>query len=173
VLAVSSLDPRKNFARLIKAFRQAKLKDVKLIVAGGQSSVFSDPGIRGILNNADNIVLTGYLQDTELANLYRHALCLVYPSLYEGFGLPVLEAMVCGCPVVVSRIASLPEVCGDAAYYVEPYDIDSITDGICKVATDEQLRRTLIRKGSERVAMFSWKASAKQLLEVIEEVAER
>jgi glycosyltransferase involved in cell wall biosynthesis len=173
VLAVSSLEPRKNFARLIEAFLRAKLQDVKLIVAGGQSRVFSDPGLQGILNNADNIILAGYLQDAELAGLYQHALCLVYPSLYEGFGLPALEAMACGCPVVVSRIASLSEVCGDAAYYVEPHDIDSIADGICKVATDEQLRKTLMKKGSERVAMFSWKASAKQLLEVIEEVAER
>lgn len=172
VLAVSSLDPRKNFARLIEAFLRAKLRDVKLIVAGGQSHVFSDPRLQDVLDDADNIVLTGYLRDPELAGLYQHALCLVYPSLYEGFGLPALEAMACGCPVVASRIASLPEVCGDAAYYVEPYDIDSIAEGIRKVATDEQLRKTLTEKGSERVAMFSWKASAKRLLEVIEEVAE-
>ncbi len=173
VLAVSSIDPRKNFARLIEAFLRAKLQDVKLIVAGGQSRVFSDLGLQGVLDDADNIVLMGYLQDAELASLYQHALCLVYPSLYEGFGLPALEAMTCGCPVVVSRIASLPEVCGDAAYYVEPYDIDSIAEGIRKVATDEQLRKTLMKKGAERVAMFNWKASAKQLLEVIEEAAER
>lgn len=170
VLAVSSLDPRKNFARLIEAFLRARLKDVKLIVAGGQSRVFSDPGLQKIVQNADNIFLTGYLEDTQLAGLYQNALCLVYPSLYEGFGLPVLEAMACGCPVVASRIPPLSEVCGDAAYYVEPEDIGSITNGICKVAADEQLRKTLVNKGSERTAMFSWKASAQQLLQVVKEV---
>lgn len=170
VLAVSSIDPRKNFSRLVRAFLQLKLPNTKLILVGGRNRLFSDTKLQAALQNAENVVFTGYIQDAELVSLYQNALCLVYPSLYEGFGLPPLEVMACGCPVIVSKAASLPEVCGDAAYYVDPYDVDSIAEGIYEVATNEQLRKTLIEKGTKRVAMFSWEKSAQQLLKVIKEV---
>lgn len=94
----------------------------------------------------------------------------VFPSLYEGFGLPPLEAMACGCPVVVSNVASLPEVCGDAAYYVDSYNVESIAEGIHKVLTDETLRKRLIEKGLERVKLFSWEKSAKEHIKIFEEI---
>jgi len=168
VLAVSSIDPRKNFARLIKAFARANLHDVKLILVGSKNRVFSHQKLE---NTSQNVHFKGYLPDDELVTLYQHALCLIYPSLYEGFGLPPLEAMACGCPVIVSKTASLPEICGDAAYYVDPYDVDSIAEGIYKVATDEHLRKTLIDKQTKRVAMFSWEKSAQEMLKVIKEVS--
>ena len=93
----------------------------------------------------------------------------IYPSLYEGFGLPPLEAMACGCPVVVSNVASLPEVCGDAAYYVDPYSVESIAEGIIKVLTDDSLKQSLIRKGLERAKLFSWEKSAQEHIQIFEE----
>ena len=104
--------------------------------------------------------------------LYRNALLLVFPSLYEGFGLPPLEAMACGCPAVVSNVASLPEVCGEAAYYVDPYDIDSIAAGIYRVAKDDQLRKDLIERGLERAKLFTWEKSAKEHIKIFEELLE-
>ncbi|RKY24241.1 MAG: glycosyltransferase family 1 protein [Planctomycetota bacterium] len=169
ILAVSSIDPRKNFSRLAKAFLRLKLHDTKLILVGGKNAVFSDAKLGSILHEAENIVFAGYIDDVELVALYRNALCLAYPSLYEGFGLPPLEAMACKCPVVVSETASLPEVCADAAYYVDPYNVDSIAEGIYKVATDDQLRKTLIEKGAKRVTAFSWEKSAQKLLESIKQ----
>ena len=150
ILAVSSIDPRKNFAGLVRAFLKSQLPDVKLILAGGQDRIFSDTGLKDDIRNADNIVFRGYLTDSDLVALYQHALCLVYPSLYEGFGLPPLEAMACGCPVVVSKIASLPEVCGDAALYVDPHDVESIARGMAEVVNKKQLRNDLIEKGKKR-----------------------
>ena len=169
ILAVSSIDPRKNFNRHVKAFLQLKLGDTKLILVGARNAVFSDTKLGSILRKTENVVLAGYIRDDELIALYRNALCLVYPSLYEGFGLPPLEAMACKCPVVVSRTASLPEVCADAAYYVDPHNVDSIAEGIYKVATDDQLRKTLIEKGSKQVTAFSWEKSAQKLLESIKQ----
>jgi hypothetical protein len=101
-----------------------------------------------------------------MAALIKNASVLVFPSFYEGFGLPPLEAMSYGCPLVVSRVASLPEVCGDAAIYVDPYDAQSIAGGIQKVLADNVLRRSLVRKGFERAKLFSWKESAQQHLRI-------
>ncbi len=109
------------------------------------------------------------INDKILYNLYKNAKLFVFPSLYEGFGLPPLEAMACGCPVVVSNVASLPEVCGDAGYYVDPYCVESIAEGIYQVLTDESLRQSLIQKGLERAALFSWEKSAREHLKVFEE----
>ncbi len=170
VLAVSSLDPRKNFKNLIHAFNKLNLKDTKLIIAGSRSEVFANHELKNLIKENSNVLLTGYLSDNELSGLYKNATLFVYPSLYEGFGLPPLEAMACGCPVVVSNAASLPEVCGDAAYYVDPYDIDDIAKGIYEVLTDDKLQQELRQKGLERVKLFNWKESAEKLLSVIKEV---
>lgn len=94
----------------------------------------------------------------------------IFPSLYEGFGLPALEAMSCGCPVVVSNVSSLPDVCGDSAYYIDPYKIESIANGIYKVLTDESLRKSLIQKGLERAKMFSWEKCARETFDIYNEV---
>jgi len=105
-----------------------------------------------------------------LFDLYKNASLFVFPSFYEGFGIPPLEAAACGCPLVVSNVSSLPEIYGDAAYYVDPYDVENITEGMYKVLTDNKLRMKLIQNGLERVKMFSWDISAKKHINVFEEV---
>ena len=170
ILSVSSLDPRKNFKNLIMAYNRLKLSETRLVIVGSENKVFADSKLRNIINTSKDIIFTGYVSDEELAVLYKNAKLFVYPSLYEGFGLPPLEGMACGCPVVVSNAASLPEVCGDAAYYVDPYDIDDIAKGIYEVLTDDKLQHELRQKGLERVKLFSWKESAEKLLSVIQEV---
>jgi len=170
ILTVSSLEPRKNFRNLILAFNRLKFRsNVKLIIVGSENRIFADLTLRNLIQGDDRIIMTGYVSDKDLSGLYRHAMLLVYPSLYEGFGLPPLEAMACGCPVVVSSAASLPEVCGDAAFYVDPYDVDDIAKGIYKVLTDEKLQRELRQKGLERVKLFSWRDSAEKFISVMEE----
>ncbi len=170
ILAVSSLDPRKNFINLILAFKKLSLREYKLIIVGTKNKIFSDSKIRRLIEQTPNIEFTGYVPDEKLVKLYQQAELFIYPSLYEGFGLPPLEAMACGTPVVVSNVASLPEVCGDAAYYVNPYDVNDIAQGIEIVLRDEILRKELIQKGLKRVKFFSWEKSAKKLVEIIEEV---
>ena len=170
ILTVSSLDPRKNLTNLISALRRGKLKNTRLVVVGSENKIFVHKGLEDILKYNTNVVFTGYISDTELAGLYRNARLFVYPSFYEGFGLPPLEAMACGCPTVVSKTASLPEVCGEAAYYIDPYAIESIAHGIHEVLTNENLRRTMIKKGLERIKLFSWEKTAKETLNILEEV---
>ena len=170
ILAVSSLDPRKNFKNLILAFKNLNLKDYKLKIVGSENKVFSNTEIKNLIKETPNVEFTGYVSDDKLIKLYQQAKLFVYPSLYEGFGIPPLEAMACGTPVVVSNVASLPEVCGDAVYYVNPYDIHDIARGIETVLKDEELQKELIQKGLKRVKLFSWEKSAKKLIEIIEEV---
>jgi len=168
ILTVASLDPRKNFRNLILAFTKLKLRDYKLIIVGRKNRIFSNKELNFLITKISNIEFTGYISEEELIKLYQKAKLFIYPSLYEGFGLPPLEAMACGCPVVVSNVASLPEVCGDAAYYVDPYDVENIAEGMYKVLTDKVLRESLIKKGLERVKQFSWEKTAREILKVIE-----
>jgi glycosyltransferase involved in cell wall biosynthesis len=170
ILCVSSLEPRKNILNLILALKKLRLPDMKLILVGSRSKVFSSNELKDLLYSQKNIFLTGYISDDKLIRLYRKAKLFVYPTFYEGFGLPPLEAMSCGCPVVVSNVASLPEVCGNAAYYVDPYNIESIAEGIHRVLTNDTLRESLRERGLERARLFSWEESAKKHIEVFEEV---
>ena len=117
--------------------------------------------------------MLGYLRDELLPALYRRALALVYPSLYEGFGLPPIEAMATGCPVLVANVSSLPEVCGDAALYCDPLDVGSITAGMRRLAEDDALRTRLAAAGPARAARYTWEAAAAQALAVMREVAGR
>ena len=167
ILAVSSLDPRKNFKGLIQAFQEAKFPDAKLVIVGAAHKVFGDHGLKELIENDPSIIFTGYISDEQLVNLYQHALFFAYPSFFEGFGIPPLEAMSCGCPTLVSDTTSLPEVCGDASVYVDPYDIGSIRDGLTKLYSDESLRKTLVEKGRGRVERFSWQQSAEKLAGII------
>ncbi|MDL1969854.1 MAG: glycosyltransferase family 4 protein [Candidatus Desulfofervidaceae bacterium] len=174
LLFLGSLNPRKNIKGVIEAFsRLLNRIPHQLLIVGGRFDIFkNDKKIYKLIKSipADRIKLKGHLRDKEIIELYRKAGLFIFPSLYEGFGLPPLEAMACGCPVVVSNAASLPEVCGDAAYYVDPYDVDSIAEGIYKVLTDENLRQSLIQRGLERAKLFSWGKTAEQTLEVFEKV---
>ena len=174
MLFVGSIEPRKNLENLVRAYislDKGIRKDIKLVLAGFRG--WENKEIMALLREVKSDVLyLGYLPDTELGELYNLATLFIYPSIYEGFGLPPLEAMACGCPVVVSNAASLPEVCGDAAYYVDPRDVNSIAGGIAKVLSDETLRRSLIARGLERAKLFSWEQAAKKHLEVFEDAAE-
>lgn len=172
-----SKKPHKNVLAIIGALSLLKRKyslSYKLVVAGMQNSKYRETNFSKIkykvknLNLGDDTIYTGYVDEDDLCLLYNASSLFVFPSFYEGFGFPPLEAMACGCPVVVSNTSSLPEVCGDAAYYVNPYSVDSIAEGIHKVLTDENLRKSLIQKGLERVKMFSWEKCARETLKVYE-----
>ena len=163
LLAVGSANKNKNIARLIEAYLKLDRKDVPLVLAGGTNShVFS--GVA--LDENEQLIRTGYLSDAELAALYGNALAFVFPSLYEGFGLPPLEAMHFGCPVICSRAASVPEVAGDAALYCNALDVNDIAACLCRIIDEDALRRTLTEKGKEQVAKFTWRASAERMLDL-------
>lgn len=154
VLAVSSQNPTKNFKLVLEAAEQ--LPDVNFVIAGGSNTkVFNGKEKKTLAN----VHYVGYVSDQELVSLYRHAKGFVYPSLYEGFGIPPLEAMYFGCPVIVSNSASLPEVCGDAALYCDPHDVNSLCDCIEELS-QEKVRNDLIAKGIERCRRFTFKKSA-------------
>lgn len=173
ILFVSSSEPRKNLKNLILAYSKMDediQQNYKLVLTGVKG--WNDKEIIKLLDKLkDRVTYLGYVSNTELCQLYNLATLLVFPSFYEGFGLPPLEAMACGCPVVTSNTTSLPEVCGDAAIYVEPSYVDSIAEGIYKVITNEELRKTLIQKGFANAAKFSWTKCAQEHLKVFEEAA--
>ncbi len=162
LLSVASADPRKNLSRLIRAFRQLKRPDVRLVLVGlPRQNATTEEAID------ENILFLGYVDEVTLANLYQHATAFVYPSLYEGFGIPPLEAMRAGCPVVVANSSSLPEVCGDAAHYVDPTDEHSIVEGLRQILDDSALRKNLVSRGYQRVRDFSWDQSVEALLKLL------
>ena len=162
VLSVSSTNPRKNLVRLIEGFLTLKDNNHKLVLVGlpeGKHPTVPDDG---------NVLFLGYVSDQRLVRLYQQASAFVYPSLYEGFGIPPLEAMQYGCPVVVANSSSLPEICGDAALYIDPTSSHSIGQGIQQMVSDHTLREKLIKRGHERIKQFSWKVSAEKLLRALD-----
>lgn len=167
ILSVSSLDPRKNFKRLVLAYNQLQPKDTKLLIVGSESKLFTDTQLKEVIQSNPSIVLTGYVSDQELVRLYQLAEVFVYPSLFEGFGIPPLEAMACGCPTIVSNTSSLPEVCGDASLYCDPYQPESIALAIQKILNNDILREELIQKGFKQVQNYDWERSTKQLAQII------
>ncbi len=169
ILSLGSRDPRKNISSLIKAWEQlpALVKNGRrLAIVGGKSKAFAEERLSP---EVEDIVFLGYVPDEELPALYSNADCFVYPSFYEGFGLPPLEAMACGCPVVVSEAASLPEVCGDSALYINPYSVKSIADGICVIITDEKKRKEFLDNAVEVAKRFTWGKSASELFKVLDQ----
>ncbi len=166
ILAVSSFNFQKNFRSLVKAYIALARNDVKLFLVGSFNKNFADILLVKTIEENSNIILKGRVSDLELVDLYSNALCFVYPSLYEGFGIPPLEAQACGCPVIVSNAASLPEVCGDSVLYCDPYDVDDIRSKINQLLDDLSLRKKLIIKGRKNVDQFSWDKSAKQIYEI-------
>lgn len=164
VLCVSSIDPRKNFARLIEACQG--LTGAKLYIVGKYNRVFSQQ--MKLDTDSDKIHFLGRISDEELVRLYNQAVCFVFPSLYEGFGLPPLEAMACGCPVLVSDIPVEREVCGDAALYFNPLEPSEILRIITQyLSNTDVIKKTMRQKGYDNIKRFSWENSANVLMEII------
>lgn len=170
VLFVGNSNPRKNLERLMQAFDLAKEDgiDHQLIIAGEQGWKFDREEARKGLKHGEDVRFIGFVPDGDMPALYSAADLFAFPTLYEGFGIPVLEAQACGTPVLTSDCSSLPEVGGDAAVYVDPYDAASIRDGMLKLLSDKQYAAALAQKGYENVKRFSWQNSAALLNEIIE-----
>ncbi|MBL8349989.1 MAG: glycosyltransferase family 4 protein [Burkholderiaceae bacterium] len=162
-LAVGSRNPNKNFRTLQQAFVDLPSRDVRLVLVGGdEERVFAKDTAAD--RSDERIVRAGPLADAELKALYQHAVGLVFPSRYEGFGLPPVEAMDCGCPVLASNAAAIPEVCGEAALYFDPASASQMTAAMQRVLDEPALRERLVRAGTERVRCFDWDRSALALL---------
>lgn len=164
IIAVSNMDPRKNFIQLIKAFNNIKDKTVKLYIIGMRQKAFNTPDLEGLVH--ERVYLPGFVDDAQLQKMYQNALLSIYPSLYEGFGLPPLESMTFGCPAIVSDIPALKEVTQDAGLYVDPNNIDDITAKIDLLLEDKDLQQSLRLKGLEQIKKYSWETSAQQVLEL-------
>jgi glycosyltransferase involved in cell wall biosynthesis len=183
ILSVGSIQPRKNLARLVQAYARlrASLRDKhsetelpKLVLVGKRGWLY-DETFRALQESsvADSVILTGYVPESDLPALYSGAICFVYPSYFEGFGLPPLEAMKCGSPVIVGNLTSLPEVVGDAGLTVDPFDVRSIAEAIEKLLNDSVLRHELSVKGRRRAETFDWRKTAQQTLQIYEKVGRR
>ncbi len=170
ILYVGTLQPRKNITTLIQAFAKFKetYPEFKLIIAGKKGwlfeSIFDLVSELGLNND---IYFSDYVTDQQLSFLYKNAFCFVLPSFYEGFGIPILEAMSFDCPVISSFASSLPEVGGDACLYFDPQSVDDLVEKIKQIKTDMKLRDELIQKGKKHVKEFSWKKCGKETLKVI------
>jgi glycosyltransferase involved in cell wall biosynthesis len=171
LLSVGRLDPRKNLVRLFEAFAGARAQGLRapLFVVGQPGWLYDDilraPARLGI---ADDVVFMSHVPLERLVAMYATSDAVVYPSLYEGFGLPVLEAMACGAPVITSDVSSLPEVAGDAALFVDPLDTTAIAAAITRVTSDEGLRQKLRHAGLRRASLFTWERTARETLNVYE-----
>ena len=164
-LFIGTLQPRKNIARIVRAFalwQQAHPHDdTALVLAGGKGWLFDERWLAGI----SRIHLTGYIAESDKAGLLRGALALVFPSLYEGFGFPVLEAMHCGTPVIASRTSSLPELVGDAGLLVDPQDTAAIAAAMSQYSDSPPLRQQMTARGYVQAQRFSWQRTAQQVLD--------
>lgn len=174
ILYVGSIEPRKNLIRLLEAFAQLRHWSTRwdLVVVGGRNIWKSSPvgETTEKLELKHFVHFTGYIPDSDLPGIYNGADLFVFPSLYEGFGLPVLEAMACGTPVITSNTSSLPEVAGDAALLVDPYNVEEIAAAMRHVLEDSALANDLRERGLEHAKKFSWEKTARQTISVYEKV---
>lgn len=170
VLSVGTLEPRKNHLGLIKAFhkaRQQKKGPAMLAIAGGKGWLYEETKqVIADLKLEKQVLFLGRVTDLELVTLYSMASIFAFPSFSEGFGIPPLEAMACGTPVISSNTSSLPEVVGDAALLVDPHNIDQLADALIRLSEDEPLREELRQKGYKRAQQFTWEESARKMLAV-------
>lgn len=178
LLSVGTIQPRKNLVRLIEAWAQVcdqpSAREITLVIAGKRGWLTEAIERRAAeLGIAGRVRFTGYVDDHDLPTLIRGALAYLMPSLYEGFGLPVLEAQASGTPVLTSRVSSLPEVAGDAAILVDPHDVDDIAHGITRLIEDRALRERLRSVGLEHARTWTWERTACETLEVLEAAAGR
>jgi glycosyltransferase involved in cell wall biosynthesis len=169
-LFIGTLQPRKNIPRIVQAYAHwwsdHQSDGVGLVLAGGKGWLYDQSWVEGI----PNVHLTGYIDDADKGALYAGALALVFPSLYEGFGFPVIEAMHCGTPVITSSTSSLPELAGDAAILVNPAEIYMIADALEDIASNETLRQSLRDKGYAQASKFTWERAAQQVMVALETV---
>ena len=170
LLFVGTIDPRKNLVLVLRALAILE-KPVPLVIAGWKGWGYHE--LREFvlkLKLQERLRILNYVPDEDLVALYTGARAFLYPSLYEGFGLPILEAMACGCPVICARTSSLPEVAGEAAILVDPFSPKELAEAIEQVITREDIRKALIARGFDRVRLFSWEKTARKTLEVFEQV---
>jgi len=174
VLAVGTMEPRKNHLGLIKAFHQAQRRKngpAMLAIAGGPGWLYDETqSLVTELQLERKVRFLGRVSDLELITLYSMADVFAFPSFFEGFGIPPLEAMACGAPVITSNTSSLPEVVGDAALQVDPHDIDALSEAILRLLDDESLREELRQKGYEQVKHYTWAASARKMLTIYQKL---
>jgi glycosyltransferase involved in cell wall biosynthesis len=177
ILSVGAIQPRKNLSRLVAAYshlrRATPEGNLPKLVLAGKCAWLYEETLRTIkeLQVSDSVILTGYVPESDLPVLYSGALCFVYPSYFEGFGLPPLEAMKCGVPVIVGNRTSLPEVVGDAAILVDPFDAEAIAGAMDKLISDSNLRAALAARGLARAKLFDWRETARQTLTVYQRAA--
>ena len=172
ILYLGTIEPRKNIERTIKAFIKYKKEvkdDLKFVIVGGKGWKY-DNIMKLIESMGTDIILTGYIDEEDKIPIYKLAQIFAFPSLYEGFGMPVLEAMAAGVPVITSNVSSLPEVAGDAAILVNPLNEDEIFEAYKKILSDKKLQLEMIEKGLEQAKKFEWKESAKVLEQIYEKM---
>lgn len=172
-LFVGTMEPRKNLSNLLKAFEKMgpEKNDVYLVIVGDRG--WKDGPFKMLFDNyksAARVIFTGYVPRDKMSSIYKRSVCLVYPSLYEGFGFPVLEAMSCGVPVITSNRSSMKEVSGDAALLVDPDNVDAIERAMHRMLTDSNFRKDLISKSLLRLQAFSWDRCAKELTGIFNKV---
>ena len=169
ILAIGTIHPRKNYARLIEAFGKldATRRDLRLVIVGKHGWLYDEIYTRvKSLNLQSRISFLDYVPSSDLPVLLSGARLLAFPSLYEGFGLPVLEAQACGTPVVCSMVSSLPEAAGDGALFVDPFDVDAIAGAMQRALDDASIRTQLIENGFRNIRRFSWEQSARKVLQL-------
>ena len=163
VLFVGTLEPRKNLVRLVEAFARIRDRDIALVLVGGKGWLYDELFARVEALGLDrDVFFPGYVMSDELPLWYNSATVFSYPSLYEGFGLPVLEAQACGTPVLTSNVSSLPEAAGDGALMVDPYDVEALTAGLNRLLAGETLRQELRERGLAHAGQFSWSRAAQE-----------
>ncbi len=174
ILYVGIIGTKKNILNLIEAYHRVRdsLKRYRLVIVGRRArthaEIFRKVEMLGLQND---VLFTGYVPDDDLPGIYNAADLFAFPSLYEGFGIPVLEAMACGTPVVASNASSLPEVTGDAAIMVDPYDVHGLAGAMHELVTNKSLREKMVQRGLERAKLFTWEKAARETLRVYREVA--
>lgn len=171
VLYVGTLEPRKNLVRLVQAFARIPSADCPVLILAGARGWYDEEIFATVerLNLKDRVLFPGYIPNEQLPLWYNAARVFAYPSLYEGFGMPVLEALACGTPVLTSATSSLPEAAGDGALLVEPNDVGAIADGLHRLLTDETLRETLRERGLAHAVRFSWARTAEETVALYRE----
>jgi glycosyltransferase involved in cell wall biosynthesis len=177
ILFVGNVKPNKNLRSLVEAFSMLieRTPNLYLMIVGKKEGfITSDSGLFSYIDSnkslSERIRFTGFVLTEDLPVIYSLATVFAFPSIYEGFGFPPLEAMACGCPVIASESSSIPEICGDAAYYVNPLNIESIAEGLHTVITNESLKNQLIQKGFEQCSHYSWVESSQQFINVVNEL---